>query len=552
MVLSAARFLPSATIVTRGTILVAGLVGSGRRELNATRHRMARDDMLIVGAGPSGLFAAAELARHGVQARLIERDVQLHHQARATSIKPGTLEILESAGLASPFLKTAVHIRSVRMYGPDLSELRATSYAGLDCRYEFECSLPQYETQRILEDQFASLGGAVERGVTATRVEPDADGDVVVELVHADGGVETVRPDVVIGADGAHSVLRHSLVEELEGITYQGTFLVADIAMQAPFPRDQASFVYGPEGLLLLAPLPKGRWLTSHDLDEGLETLTAEDVADRTEVRLGGRCRPGDVAWFSPFRMHRRIVSRLTDGRRFLIGDAAHLSSPFAGEGQNSGIQDAYDLAWKLALVARGHASAALLDGYAAERRIADRHCLSVSDHAHHAIISIADTVRQGRQAPAAVADPLDAALLRDARAMVDIDYAGSPLIADDGATDTTVQPHPGQRYPDWTQFAATRHHLLVFGPVADAASLERLDRRWSGLLHVSHDPNVDPARAGVPDGGAVLIRPDGHIGFRSPAVDTDALTALDRHLSSYLIAPSPGPNRSAVHPTMP
>lgn len=501
---------------------------------------MTRHDIVIIGAGPSGLFAAAELARHGVEPRLVERDVQLHHQLRATSIKPGTLEILGSAGLAPPFLETALHLRSVRMYGPELTELGGISYAGLDCRYEFECSLPQFETQRILEEQLVSLGGRVERGVTATKVELDANDDVVVELVHADDRVETVRPGVVIGADGSHSVLRHSMAEELEGITYRGTFVVADIALQAPFPLDQANVIYGPDGLLVLAPLPHQRWLTSYQLDEEQRTLTAEDVADGTEQRLGGRCRPRDVGWFSSFRVHERIVSRLDDGRRFLIGDAAHLSSPFGGEGQNAGLQDAYDLAWKLALVARGRASAALLDGYAVERTIADRHVLSVSDQAHRGLFSTADTVRQGGALPAAAAGPLEEALRRDARAMVDIDYAGSPLIADYRVTDTTApEPHPGQRYPDWTQLAATRHHLLVFGPVADTVALERLGRRWSDLMQVSRGPDVDPARAGVPDGGAVLIRPDGHIGFRSPSADTDALAALDRHLSSYLIAPS-------------
>jgi 6-methylpretetramide 4-monooxygenase / 4-hydroxy-6-methylpretetramide 12a-monooxygenase len=500
---------------------------------------MARNNVLVIGAGPSGLFAASELARHGVDVRLVEREARPHHEARATAIQPGTLEILDSVGLLAPFLETGEHILSARVYGPNMSELRAMAFEGVGCRCEFECSLPQYETQRILETHLGSLGGVVERGVTATKVESDGNG-VLVELVHVDGTVETVHPGVVIGAGGAHSVTRHSMSELLEGDTYQGNFLVADIEMQTLFPRDQANLICSPDGLLLLAPLPGGRWLTFQDLEEGVRAVSAEEIAARIELRLGGRSRPTDVAWFAPFQMHRRIVSRLADGRRFLIGDAAHLSSPFGGEGLNSGLHDGYDLAWKLAPVLRGEAHRSLLDDYAVERLIADRHVLDVSDQIHRAIADIADTVRQGRRVPPEDADPVAAALFRNARAMIDVDYAGSPLVADYGTNAAdAADPHPGQRYPDWTRLAGTSHHALVFGPVADAASLGQFGRRWSNLVQISHDPDVDPARAGVPKGGVVLIRPDGHIGFRSPSADAGSLAALDSHLSSYLIPDS-------------
>jgi hypothetical protein len=120
---------------------------------------------------------------------------------------------------------------------------------------------------------------------------------------------------------------------------------------------------------------------------------------------------------------------------------------------------------------------------------------------------------------------------------MVDVDYAGSPLVndyAESGAG--TAEPHPGQRYPDWTRFGGTSHQLLVFGPVTDAQGLAGLGRRWAKCVEISYDPDVSAMRAGLRTGGVVLIRPDGHIGFRFPAADAPALAALDRHLSSYLI----------------
>jgi 2-polyprenyl-6-methoxyphenol hydroxylase-like FAD-dependent oxidoreductase len=496
---------------------------------------MMQSDVLIIGAGPSGLFAAAELARHGVRARLIERDLQPHREARATAIQPGTLEILNSVGLLQPFVDAAERVHRSRLYGPGMREVAAMSHDGIDCCCEFQCSLPQYETQRILEERLVSLGGAVERGVTATEVESDAEG-VLVELARADGTGETIRPSIVIGAGGAHSLTRHSMHQPLEGTTYHGNFLVADIAMPAPFPRQEAGVICCPGGLLLLAPLPGGRWISFQDLEEEIEAVSAAEVAARVEARLGHKYQPTDVGWFATFRMHRRIVSRLADGRRFLIGDAAHLSSPFGGEGLNAGLHDGHDLAWKLALVLRGHAGTSLLDGYMLERRIADHHVLDVSDQVHLSIIEVADAARQGREIHAAVIDPVTAALERNARAMLDVDYRGSPLVVDYGSGTTSSKgPHPGQWYPDWAEFNGTSHQALVFGAIADDDLLAKFERRWSKLVEVSHNPNVDSARAGLPRGGVAMIRPDGHIGFRFPSTDADAFSALDRHLGSYL-----------------
>src|SRR5262249_53726102 len=159
--------------------------------------------------------------------------------------------------------------------------------------------------------------------------------------------------------------------------------------------------------------------------------------------------------------------------------------------------------------VLRGHAHRSLLDSYAVERMIADRHVLDVSDQVYRAIADIADAIRHGREVHAAITDPVTTALLRNTRAMIDIDYAGSPPVVDYGESGAdAANPHPGQRYPEWTRLGGTSHHVLVFGPVTDAESLARLGRRWSKRVEISHEPGVDAGRAGVPRGGVVLIRP--------------------------------------------
>ena len=497
----------------------------------------ASTEVLIVGAGPSGLFAAIELARQGVRARVVEREVGPHTQARATAVQPGTLEIFARSGVVGRVLEESVHLGFARLFDAHLRQVTEMAFAGADCPWEFQCSLPQWRTERILADRFVELGGTVERGVEAVSVRQRDDG-VLIGLKRADGKAETVEASWVIGAGGAHSVTRESMAETLVGTTYPGTALVASGTVACDLPRDGSALIASPEGWLLLVPLPGGHWLTFvGNLDEGEIQRLASDpgtaaVAAIIERRVGQGIRVADVAWAAPFRMHRRVVPQLADRRCFLLGDAGHLSSPFGGEGLNSGIHDGCNLGWKLALELRGRSRSRLLESFAAERLAADRHVLIVSDRLHQLAYRGVESALTG-VVPAPPTQAEVAAMVAS-RSMLDVSYAGSPLVGEYPAdTRTPMIPAPGDRYPDRTELAGTGHHLLLFGGAQDEG-IERLRHRWRGLVEISHATG-DPRRAGLATAGAVLVRPDGHIGFRAPA-DAAGLGALDSHLDSYLI----------------
>jgi hypothetical protein len=304
-------------------------------------------------------------------------------------------------------------------------------------------------------------------------------------------------------------------------------------------PRDSAALIASPAGYVLLVPLPGEHWLTFIGyLDEDEAERLARDgasgvVAAALGRRVGQGIRMDQIAWASPFRMHRRLVPQLADGRRLLLGDAGHLSSPFGGEGLNSGIHDGYNLGWKLALELRGRARPRLLASFASERLAADRHVLEVSDRLHELAHRAVEAARTG--IALSPPTPQQAAAMLQSRSMLDTSYAGSAIVGEypggaQAAGAPALVPAPGDRYPDRAALTGTGHHLLLFG-VTEDAGIERLRRRWRGLVDVSQTT----VEAGLAGPGLVLVRPDGHIGFRAPAGPA-GLDALDAHLDSYLI----------------
>lgn len=505
--------------------------------------------VLIVGAGPSGLFCACELARRGVRARLIEQAPVPHRQTRATALQSATQELLQRAGLWDSFAAVARSIRRGRVQFPDGSalDLRLDQ---VDSPCPFQLSLPQWRTEALLEQRLEQLGGRLERGVALVAVAEEGDG-LRLQLQHRHGPSETVRVRYLIDASGSHSLTRASMHEELEGNTYAGHHLVADALLRQPpdalsEAEDLSLLRISPAGMVLMAPLPEGRTLlvvggVDASMDGQLPDAAA--IAALLQERCGSDHGLSELRWSSGFRMHSRLVPRLTDGRRFLLGDAAHLSSPLGGEGMNAGLMDAADLAWKLALVLRGAAPAALLESYGHERHLVDRQVLAFSDRLHRNLEELVAAVAAGHRAAPPPADAEADLALQRSRAMLDLSLAGSPLIggfggegADGGALS---EPAPGERWPDRCRMEDDGPVLLLWGD--PPAELQALRQRWGERVPCRslEALGLDPQRAGIPAGAAaaaVLIRPDGYVAFRALPFTSAAVAALDRHLRGWLI----------------
>jgi 2-polyprenyl-6-methoxyphenol hydroxylase-like FAD-dependent oxidoreductase len=533
--------------------------------------------VLVVGAGPSGLTAANELVRHGVAVRIVDRAPAPATTSRALVVQPRCLEIFEDMGVVDDALAVGNAVRSlnimfaggrgVRMELHDLLS-DPTNYT----LYQTMYTLSQNETERILAEKLDKRGVHIERGVAVTDLSPDERG-VSVSVRTRDGAMEQIRCSWVIGCDGAHSTVRKAAGIPFEGATYADEFIMADAELDWGLPDGDIYAFPSRAGFVGVFAMPgTHRFRIFGNVvvgPEGPGAEYSEPTHEEFQAMLDERLPlPAKVVreyWVSRYRLHRRIVPRYRDGRIFLVGDAAHVHSPAGAQGMNTGIQDAYNLAWKLALVVRGIAEDPMLDSYHAERHPIGVQLLKTTDRFFTAISGHNPAAKFIRThlAPHIVSRVFTRRSFRTwfvgMLAQLRTSYQRSPLNREDGSGWRKDVPAPGDRARQadvvihgkpghlHELLHGTRHSVLLFAGIEEKARptaelcriADRIERAYPSLVSVGvisteraadHQAVVsDPDRSahgryGIERATAFVVRPDLHIGYRGTPIDADAL----------------------------
>jgi len=500
-------------------------------------------EVLIIGAGPVGLVMACEAVRHGLSCRIVDMCEQPSLYSKAQVVHTRTLEMLEDMGAIAPFLSQGRFLHGISLFNPELKRVAHIPFVleSIETRYPHSLSISQRETELLLTAHLRGLGVEVERQVQLVSFTQDAD-EVKATLRHPAGQEEIVRSRWLLGCDGAHSAVRKVLQLPFEGATYEQRILQADVRIDWDFQHSDEEVVgfLGPEGALGVFPLPgvhRYRMLTFLTPDEKMEA-TLETFQELMRRRGPPAARVSDPAWMVDFRFHRRMVPRYRVGRVFLAGDAAHIHSPAGGQGMNTGIQDSYNLMWKLALVHRGVSPPSLLDSYHAERHPVAAATLRGTDmltrrfstlFAMHHPLAV-----ELRAQLISFVSGLEMVQHRAARAisMLEVAYPDSPIVAEDRpsalAATIGIDPHnEGPTFADWLDFG----HGPAPGERASDAVLPGPDgtpRRLFEILRGTQHTLL------LFDGAAATEE-----GYRRLAAIDDAVRArCGRHVAVHIVVP--------------
>jgi 2-polyprenyl-6-methoxyphenol hydroxylase-like FAD-dependent oxidoreductase len=484
---------------------------------------MSRTPVLIVGAGPTGLVLALWLTRLGVPVRIIDKTPSPGMTSRALAVQARTLEFYGQLGIAEAVIRGGVKVEHVNFWvrGTRVAQAPVGELGRGLSPYSFVLVFPQDAHERLLVERLGELGVRVERQTELLRFEQDG-GGVRATLRRPDGSEEVCEASYLAGCDGASSTVRHGLQIGFPGGTYSGLFYVADTQAAGPAVDGQLHVDLEDADFVLLFPLIGQGHVrlvgTLHDVaDHEHEALTFDDVKSKAIDHL--RLSVKDVNWFSTYRVHHRVANRLREGRVFLLGDAAHIHSPVGGQGMNTGIGDAVNLAWKLAAVLKQQCDAKLLDTYEPERIAFARRLVRTTDRAFTIVTAQGAGARlvRTRLAPAIVSTMLRVARTRrfmfKTVSQITISYHDSPL-----SQGRAGSVRGGDRLPwvklasgsdNFAPLASLNWQVHVYGDVR--AGVTEVCAQLGLPLH-TFEWEERMRKVGLVEGGLFLIRPDGYV----------------------------------------
>jgi 2-polyprenyl-6-methoxyphenol hydroxylase-like FAD-dependent oxidoreductase len=476
-------------------------------------------DVLIVGAGPTGLMLAGDLAAAGVSCAVLERRDQESNLTRAFAVHARTLEQLDARGVADDLVRTGARVSSVRFFGTAQIHLSV-----LPSRFPYVLVTPQYETERVLEERARALGAEIRLGAEAVGLRQDPDG-VDVDVRGRDGTAHTLRAAYVVGADGVRSTVRRALGLPFPGRSVVRSVMLADVRLaEAPPDVLNANANAVGDAFAFLVPFGDGwyrviawnRWYQPPDV----VPVDLEEIRDVTRRALGTDYGMHDPRWMSRFHSDERQVPRYRVGRVFLAGDAAHVHSPAGGLGMNTSIQDAANLGWKLAATLNGQAPDGLLDTYHAERYPVGRQVLRVSGALLRGILMDGRALRTARSVVIRAATRIRPVTRRLAGTISGIDLAypaprGAHPLTGRRATDV---PLTGRRRLYETLRAG---RFVLVTPGNEPASAE-VTSGWAD--------RVEFAALAGPSRTVVLVRPDAYVAWATGEPHPERRDAMIRH----------------------
>jgi 2-polyprenyl-6-methoxyphenol hydroxylase-like FAD-dependent oxidoreductase len=469
-------------------------------------------EVLIVGAGPVDLFLANECARRNLRWRLIEGRSSQSEHSKALAIFPRTLGIFDMAGIVTPFLEEANRVTNVSVMVRDRT-LAHMKFAPHESPYSFVAMVPQDVTERLLVEELQRKGGNVEYETKFISAEQD-DYGVKVTIEHRGESTE-LRAAVVVGCDGAHSTVRHQLNLPFEGAEYQASFLLADVDTNTTLPADEMQLCPSEFGPAAIFPMSATRrrivaTIKSVEGDAPSLDLVRKILAQRAPSAIQAH----ELHWSSYFRIHHRQVARLREGRIFIAGDAAHIHSPFGGQGMNTGLQDIWNLVWKLDLFLKGRGNEELLDSYSTERLPVIKDVIETT----HMLTRVMGTPYKFAQALRDTVIPIVSRLPPFQHAFVQqlselgVAYPRSPIVEG-----------PGKRYFDDSLRGGTgirSRFLLFLGNEAGGSAKGAAKQLVESASDVVELRFFDKP-------GLSLVRPDGYIAYSAHTSDTAAFQAI-------------------------